>query len=420
MLRFYADDSNDRSLVYVLRCLIVTTNAEACGSVPEPARVVSRLSEPHFLDLAYVIPLTRCATGRRFAGNADAVGALVAGLRGPCPRAVQVLMGVVLSGRDRDAVGRLERVEVVTQILETGLGAPAAFRAIIVLCNISSNDGSCGRSAFDTIIDVLDANCGRLAAFVRCDGAFAGGKRFAMELVTAVTATKDAPPPCAAEVAAFLWDLACAQTTNNFLHLAFLGLFQAMSAQSRGFGEFVAGTGLVAMIGQLAETAEQPAASFWGLIHRVAGLVDGAVPCATLVQDKRWRAYMDNAFRRDAAVANAPFGGPVPRPFVPPGADSDGLDLFCKRGPFYRGLRPRWLEPGGPCRNLLVQPGLSSATASSGGSTSCAAFAGCPLGGSPASATASPGGCPGVRFLELRLPPAIVVEAGGSGSSMAR
>ena len=332
------EDGNDTAMcLYVLsRNIEDSDTAGLLMHIPEPAEffkfVISRIADSHFFELAHTILATQTNSSRTFMVNACVYETLMSELSATDSDVIRVkildLLGLLLAFAQRqpDLLQKLEDIKTVTTILELGLEShdvrvsEASFRIIIALCNMSDDRKSTkpGESAFDIIMNYLEENCHQLAVFIQRDYTFASDKRYAMELVTSVVSTKDAAPPSIFTLATFLLNLFFEQKTNSFLHRAFFSLFQALSILKSGFVEFVAETNLFTEILNCFDHRNDIAASYWGTLHEIAGILNNPELAKLCPDPARWRDYITNIYTNESRIMQAPYGGPRP---------SDNTDL---------------------------------------------------------------------------------------------
>ena len=338
------EDGNDTAMcLYVLsRNIEDSDTAALLMHIPEPAEffkfVISRIADSHFFELAHTILATQTNSSRIFMVNACVYETLMSELRATDSDAIRVkildLLGLLLAFAQRqpDLLQKLEDIKTVTTVLELGLEShcvrvsEASFRIIIALCNMSDDRKSTKpdtESAFDIIMNYLEENCHQLAVFIQRDYTFASDKRYAMELVTSVVSTKDAAPPAIFTLASFLLNLFFEQKTNSFLHRAFFSLFQALSILKSGFVEFIAETNIFTEILDCFDRRNDIAASYWGTLHEIAGILNNPDLAKLCPDPARWREYIANVYTSESRVMQAPYGGPRP-------SDNTDLAYLCR------------------------------------------------------------------------------------------
>jgi hypothetical protein len=228
---------------------------------------------------------------------------------------------VILPGSTKMVI-RLQSAPFVTKVLEIGVGAEvesvaaAAFRLLWALCNVANNP------RFEEMLQTLAENCAKLCLYVQRDHTFAPSKRFATELVTTVVSGLNTAQPYIFTFASFLFALLFEHQTNHFLHLAFFGLFQALSILKSGFTDWLTNIQITNEILRYESEREILGPGMRGVIHEITGIVDKIAINEKMAVSDGWEAYIGEVWRPTAAVMMADYGGhhPQPRPSIGPEA----------------------------------------------------------------------------------------------------
>jgi hypothetical protein len=211
----------------------------------------------------------------------------------------------------------------------------------------------------DELLRTLAVNCAKLCIYVQSDHDFRANKKVATELITTIVSSQNVAEPCVFTLATYLIGILFEHETNNYYHLAFFSLFQALSILEPGFADWLTGLQITDEIINYTRERSSRRSAMWGLIHQLTGIVKEFAIGGKIAISEGWTEYIRDVWEPAEAVMAASYGGEHPPPRSDSESEDDGI-----------GYRCRFVNSCDLLAALVGDAGLGSSSSSGSGSNS--------------------------------------------------